>query len=777
MSGRGRRRRAGARRPGAAPPAVAGAEGGTPPDEPERRRPGRRGPLPLAVAAVLVVLLAGAAWWLVASGGGRRGGGGAAAAVPEPVPAIRDRVEPGRPVVLIGLDGADWDLLDRLIADGDMPHLAALRERAVWGELISEEPMLSPLLWTTMTTGVSPLEHRILDFTRRRPGSGEPEPIPSSERRRPALWNMAAAGGLEVAVYGLWASWPAEPVRGVLVSDRLYSFLYGGETPPAGFAFPPAYEERARAALRAAEETVDLDRLREFLPWLDPERARQALETDDPYADPVASLRRILVQTEVYARLALERLAGERPDLTILYLEGTDAVGHVFAPFVPPRRPDVAAQEFERFSEVPRRYHRRVDELIGEVVAAAGRREAAVMIVSDHGFRWRERPRTAPSHRTETAVLWHRPQGIYLLAAPGVEPRRLEEPAGGIRQVAATVAALLGLPAGRRAAGPPLPGVEAPAGPAVDYLAHYDPPPEPEAMGGDGGAADLEGLRALGYLAGGADSAPPPAGPGGTMTAAALNNEGRLLQAEGRGEEAEQRFRRALELDPERPETLVNLGILLAEAGRTGEALPHLERAVELAPESVETRLNLARALSLAGRWEQAIAHYDAALADHPGEPSLRAFRAQALLEAGRSKEAAAALRELVEERPDDALLRVREAQALVLAGDARGAHERLEEGFRLLPESGELAHALARLLLSTPEPSLRQPERALALAEEVFAARPTVEHGETLAVALAATGHEERARELTDRLLAEARTQGLEPRLIGRLEALRRRL
>jgi tetratricopeptide (TPR) repeat protein len=732
----------------------------------------RRGGLLLLVAAG-VVLLAGAAWWLIASGGRRAGGSDAAA--PEPVPAIRDRVETGRPVVLLGLDGADWELLDRYIADGDMPHLAALRARAVWGELRSEEPMLSPLLWTTMMTGVSPLEHRILDFTRRAPETGTPEPIPSSERRRPALWNMAAAGGLETAVYGLWATWPAEPVRGVLVSDRLFSFLYGDERPPAGVAYPPAYDEHARAALRRAETAVDFERLRWFLPWLEEERARRSLEAADPHADPVAALRRILIQTEVYARLALERLAAERPDLTVLYLEGTDAIGHVFAPFAPPRMPEVSESEFERFSEVPRRYHRFIDDLVGEVVAAAARRDAAVMVVSDHGFHWRDRPRTAPSNRTETAVLWHRPEGLYLLAAPGVEPRRLEQPAGGIRQVASTVLALLGLPPGSRPAGPPLPGVEPRSGAPVDYLAHYAPPPEPGA-GKPGDMPGLEGLRALGYLAGG-PATPPPAGPGGTMTAAALSNEGRLLQAEGRHGEAEQRFRRSLDLDPERPETLVNLGILLAETGRTDEALPRLERAVKLAPESVESRLNLARALSLAGRWDQAIAQYDAALAHHPAEPSLRLFRAQALLEVGRPREAAAALGELIENRPDDALLRVREAQALVLAGDVRTAHERLEDGVRRLPQSGELGHALARLLLSTPEPALRQPARALALAEEVFAARPTVEHGETLAVALAAAGHDERARELTDRLLAEARAQDLDPRLVTRLEGLRRRL
>jgi hypothetical protein len=56
------------------------------------------------------------------------------------------------------------------------------------------------------------------------PGDGAPEPITSTERRVPAIWNMASGAGRQVVVLGLWATWPAEPVRGLLVADRFASF-------------------------------------------------------------------------------------------------------------------------------------------------------------------------------------------------------------------------------------------------------------------------------------------------------------------------------------------------------------------------------------------------------------------------------------------------------------------------------------------------------------------------------------------------------------------------
>ncbi len=63
--------------------------------------------------------------------------------------------------------------------------------------LSTQHPPLSPLLWTTMMTGTSPLEHEILDFTRFHPATGRKEPITSDERKVPAVWNMATQAGQE----------------------------------------------------------------------------------------------------------------------------------------------------------------------------------------------------------------------------------------------------------------------------------------------------------------------------------------------------------------------------------------------------------------------------------------------------------------------------------------------------------------------------------------------------------------------------------------------------
>lgn len=64
-------------------------------------------------------------------------------------------------VVLVGWDGADWKLLDPLLKEGRLPNLAALVANGRTWNLDTYQPMASPLIWTTIATGRSPLDHGV----------------------------------------------------------------------------------------------------------------------------------------------------------------------------------------------------------------------------------------------------------------------------------------------------------------------------------------------------------------------------------------------------------------------------------------------------------------------------------------------------------------------------------------------------------------------------------------------------------------------------------------
>ena len=173
---------------------------------------------------------------------------------------IASLAQPGHPVIFLGLDAADWSLLDVYTARGVMPNLARLVSEGTSGHVKTLSPALSPLVWTTMMTGTSPLEHGILDFLQFDPVSGNKEPITSSERRVPAVWNMASEGGKRAAVFGLWATYPAETIDGLIVSDRLFTFLYKESAPPPGIVYPADRETWARDGLTKAGAHRELRR-------------------------------------------------------------------------------------------------------------------------------------------------------------------------------------------------------------------------------------------------------------------------------------------------------------------------------------------------------------------------------------------------------------------------------------------------------------------------------------------------------------------------------------
>lgn len=485
-----------------------------------------------------------------------------------PVAEIASHATKTPPVIFIGLDGADWQLVDEYMRKGAMPNLQSLVREGTAGNLLTEHPPLSPLLWNTMMTGTGPLEHEILDFTRFHPATGRKEPITSDERKVPAIWNMATQAGKSTAVFGLWATYPAEPVRGVLVSDRFFTFLFSESTPPAGTVYPPSREAWARKVLGEVENGVGLDVMRRYLPTLSAEEFAERRKATDPYSHPVSALRRILIETNLYDQLATQYLESHSPDLTILYLQGTDSIGHVFAPYTAPRQPHISEADFARYSEVPEHYFRYVDRLLGSYKAIAKKRGARLMIASDHGFHWFEdRPTELSSFAASTAAKWHRKAGVYLLWGDGIAARGRTGPEQHIAQVAPTLLALGGMPRGEKMNGSSI--VVAAANSSVDYRKHFVPMKPPAA--GSQAAADeeLAKLKSLGYIAAG-ESTAAPAGVAGksTHTAGWYNNRGLILKDHKQFEDALAAFEQAITIDANLASALWNYSDLLLQLER-----------------------------------------------------------------------------------------------------------------------------------------------------------------------------------------------------------------
>jgi predicted AlkP superfamily phosphohydrolase/phosphomutase len=72
-----------------------------------------------------------------------------------------------RRVVFLGLDGLDPRIAERLIDEGKLPNLARLKQQGAYRRLATTYPALSPVAWSTFSTGVNPARHNIFDFLNR----------------------------------------------------------------------------------------------------------------------------------------------------------------------------------------------------------------------------------------------------------------------------------------------------------------------------------------------------------------------------------------------------------------------------------------------------------------------------------------------------------------------------------------------------------------------------------------------------------------------------------
>jgi hypothetical protein len=623
---------------------------------------------------------------------------------PNPAAEVDEIVRASRkspPVIVLGLDGADWPLLQQFIADGAMPNLAKLAAEGAVSAPDTLHPPLSPLLWTSMLTGVSPLNHGILDFIRLDPSDGRKEPITTDERRAPAIWNMASQGGRSVAVFGLWATYPAESVRGLMVSDRLFTFLFDEERPPAGVVFPAAEESWARSVVKSAEQSIDLPMLKTYLPWLTDADYRKALAATDVYGFPPAALRRTLIETRVYDQLARGWLSRHTSDLTVVYFQGTDVIGHTFAPFAPPKLPAIAEDDYRRYSSVPRTYFAEIDRLLGTYRTLAEQTGARLVVVSDHGFVWGEgRPTTISSYAHATAAKWHRKQGVGILWGPGIAARDARSETASVIQVTPTLLAMLGLPPLRDAVGQPLPGTPVFDAQPVDYARHFTPPRPPPASAQPRAIDEdaLARLRALGYIGASDSAAGRRVAP--TRSAGSYNNEGLLLQNEGRLPEARTAFENALIVDPNMTSAMWNLSDLLFQgAADLDRSDLLLVRAFAMGlPDGKRLLIGRAIGYQRSQQTARSVKLLDSAIRAKPEEPDAWLFRGRYMVDTGDCARAVSDIEKAVRLAPANPAAHASLGLARLCAGDREGALRDLRRSLQIDPSQPTVRDYIRKL-------------------------------------------------------------------------------
>ncbi|MGH9970597.1 MAG: tetratricopeptide repeat protein [Pyrinomonadaceae bacterium] len=235
---------------------------------------------------------------------------------------------------------------------------------------------------------------------------------------------------------------------------------------------------------------------------------------------------------------------------------------------------------------------------------------------------------------------------------------------------------------------------------------------------------------------------------------------GRLALEAKRYAEAAGEFRRAIAAEPHSVPAHVNLGAALTQTGDLKGAAEQFETTLRIDPDNTSAHYNLAVLLANETKHQQAIAHLLAVCNINPNDLGARFLLAQQLLKASRLEEALDEFSRVVQADPNNEKALLERVKLLQRKRQYKEALDGLEKGHAQYPEKAQTAIMLAYLLAASPRYDLRDGARALKLAQPVYGATGSLQHGALVGLALAELGRCSEAAEWQRKIIAAAERQ-----------------
>lgn len=263
-------------------------------------------------------------------------------------------------VLVIGLDGATFDLIKPWAAAGYLPTLKRLLDNGAHGSLRSTVPPMTGPAWTSFATGVNPGKHRLYDWIARERDSYRFLPVTAADCRAPTLYSLLGQLERRVCVLNVPMTYPPLPVNGVQVSGM----------PAPSTKVPITYPD---GLLDEINEAVG-----EYLLYPDPGRAYSDSGVD-------AFLERLYETTDVRVR-TLDYLRSREPwDFTMVVFNGTDTVSHALWKYMDESHPLHDPGKARKYGNAIRDYYQYVDSKLGRIVESLDE-DTTLIVMSDHGF-------------------------------------------------------------------------------------------------------------------------------------------------------------------------------------------------------------------------------------------------------------------------------------------------------------------------------------------------------------------------------------------------------
>lgn len=317
-------------------------------------------------------------------------------------------------VLLIGWDAADWKIIGPLMAKGQMPALKKIIDNGVYGNMSTMNPPYSPMLWTTVATGKTPDKHGILGFLEVMPDLKGVRPVTVNSRKSRALWNIFHNQGLKSNLVGWWPSFPAEPIDGVVVSDKFQKVSKDPKmkNPILKGTIHPESLVKEIKDLRLFPYELTEAHILPFIP--------NAGQIDQEKDKSLETFAKIMAENVSVHNAATNVMRTTEWDFMAIYYDLVDHFCHAFMKFHPPKLKQIPNHLFELYKDCVNSAYRFQDMMLERTMELVDN-DTTVIIMSDHGYEsGNKRILNMPKYQAAPA-LEHRQFGIFVAKGPNIK--------------------------------------------------------------------------------------------------------------------------------------------------------------------------------------------------------------------------------------------------------------------------------------------------------------------------------------------------------------------
>jgi predicted AlkP superfamily phosphohydrolase/phosphomutase len=284
---------------------------------------------------------------------------------------------PRRPrVIVVGVNGAEWDIIRPLLVRGEMPNLAGVIERGVSGKLRTVSAPNCPKVYSVFETSTPPEENGITGFV------VQGATASTAMLKREPLWSLLSENKITVGMANVPATFPAVPVNGYMISGMLtrgkncedgllcspkLSEVQGGDA-----VYPKSLEAELEA--NVGDFPIDCARMPGMKDLLGQE--------EKAVSEWLAQVSRT---REQQAKLFDYLLTAHQTSFTFLVQSCEDRVGHWLYPIQPfnvSYSPKLQGLQVNAFPD----QYRALDRVLGAILKHVDE-NTILLIISDHGIK------------------------------------------------------------------------------------------------------------------------------------------------------------------------------------------------------------------------------------------------------------------------------------------------------------------------------------------------------------------------------------------------------